>query len=410
MKLKLSLALLCFVCLCACNRPPKTCKNVCPEGQQQRPLPDCSCFTPPPPPLVKADEDLQLKLFRAAFENDVAFIQDQLNKNIDVNSPIGVSKEANFLSFRAGLTKCPLLFDNITKYTNDLTMLFISLCSPKNEVFDLLLNARGIDVNIPTFSLTPYRVALITGDSYKIGALLKKGAQPDFTSSVNDLRRMLKAKNYDAAAVLMKYAEENGINVGEAFPTMASAIKEGNEKLITFLIDFGKMNPSDDNPETGRPYLLDIAMLGNQELLKTFVSAGAPIDSRDSKGLNAAMLVIRTQGEKGSGMVNFLLQNGLDPNSQDKQGNSLLVYAINTGSVPLVQKVLENGADVNLRNGRGRTPLFTSAESNNIEMVKLLLEYGANPKIKDKNGVTPALAAVQLGDMDIYDLLEAQGR
>ncbi len=410
MKLKISLALLCFVCLCSCNRPPKVCKNICSEGQQQRPLPDCSCFTPPPPPLVKADEDLQLKLFKAAFDNDAAFIQDQLNKNIDVNSPIGVGKEANFLSFRAGLTKCPLLFDNITKYTNDLTLLFISVCSSGNGVFDVLLNARGIDVNIPTFSITPYRAALLNGDSYKIGALLKKGAKPDFTSPANDMRRMLKAKNYDAAAVLMKYAEENGINVGESFPTMASAIKDGNEKLITFLIDFGKMNPSDDNSETGRPYLLDIAMLGSQDILKTFVSAGAPIDSRDSKGLNAAMLVIQTQGEKGAAMVTFLLQNGLDPNSQDTKGNSLLVYAINTGSVLLVQKVLENGADVNLSNAKGRTPLFTAAESNNIEIVRLLLEYGANPKTKDKNGVTPALAAVQLGDMEIYDLLEAQKR
>ena len=47
------------------------------------------------------------------------------------------------------------------------------------------------------------------------------------------------------------------------------------------------------------------------------------------------------------GMVKYLLENGADINSKDKDSNTALVFSSENGNLEIVKYLVENGADVN---------------------------------------------------------------
>lgn len=69
-----------------------------------------------------------------------------------------------------------------------------------------------------------------------------------------------------------------------------------------------------------------------------------------------------------------LLNLGLSVNSVNKNGDSLLMKAIRSGSLIVVHELLENGADVNYRSPSGETPLLCALETNNEEMIRALID------------------------------------
>ena len=83
------------------------------------------------------------------------------------------------------------------------------------------------------------------------------------------------------------------------------------------------------------------------------------------------------------GTVNFLLENGVDPNVSDSKGRLPLVHAAMGGYNPIVQALLEHGADPNAEDALGRTPLYVAlmpekGEGGDESLLELLLSYGAN--------------------------------
>lgn len=57
------------------------------------------------------------------------------------------------------------------------------------------------------------------------------------------------------------------------------------------------------------------------------------------------------------GVVNYLLQQGANPNVRDEDGKTPLHEACDIGSLPLVMALAEHGADINARDEDGETPL-----------------------------------------------------
>jgi ankyrin repeat protein len=75
--------------------------------------------------------------------------------------------------------------------------------------------------------------------------------------------------------------------------------------------------------------------------------------------------------------VKLLLERGVDPNTQDKDGDTPLHKAAYKGYVDVVKLLLEHGADPNIKNKSGITPLYWAVFRGHVEVVKLLLEHGA---------------------------------
>lgn len=81
--------------------------------------------------------------------------------------------------------------------------------------------------------------------------------------------------------------------------------------------------------------------------------------------------------ERGDGVaVIALLQRGMDVNTSDPAGNSLLMIAARHGNVELLEFLLGNRAGVNRRNRFGDTAMLLAAVKGNLDTVRLLKQHG----------------------------------
>jgi ankyrin repeat protein len=83
--------------------------------------------------------------------------------------------------------------------------------------------------------------------------------------------------------------------------------------------------------------------------------------------------------------LNELLLQGIDVNTFNDSGDSLLSVACGGSSLRYARKIVEllidHGADMNKYLPGGHTPLFKAVLANRPVVVKILLEKGANPNI-----------------------------
>lgn len=96
-----------------------------------------------------------------------------------------------------------------------------------------------------------------------------------------------------------------------------------------------------------------------------------------------------------------LVQKGMDVNTTDQEGNSLLMIAVRTDNAPLVDFLLQHRAGVGRRNRYGDDALMIAAYSGQLETVKKLVAAGA--EIQHPGWTALHYAAIQgLPDMAAY--------
>lgn len=90
-------------------------------------------------------------------------------------------------------------------------------------------------------------------------------------------------------------------------------------------------------------------------------------------------------------------------------GWSPLSYAAYNGHREIVDYLLKHGAEIDAKTENGSTALFFAARFGHLEVVELLLKNKADPKIANENGDTAVDWALKSDNTDIADLLRAAG-
>lgn len=88
-----------------------------------------------------------------------------------------------------------------------------------------------------------------------------------------------------------------------------------------------------------------------------------------------------------------------------------LSYAAYNGHLEIVDYLLKHGAEVNGKTGNGSTALFFASRFGHLEVVQLLLKNQADPTVENENGETAVDWALKSSNTDIEAILrEAGGR
>ncbi|MFN7173792.1 MAG: ankyrin repeat domain-containing protein [Thermaurantiacus tibetensis] len=97
-------------------------------------------------------------------------------------------------------------------------------------------------------------------------------------------------------------------------------------------------------------------------------------------------------------------------NTRDRDsGDTALHIVTRRRDAPWMRFLIESGADVNARDREGNTPLIVAAQSGFTDGIRLLAAFKANPNLTNARGQTALFRAVQLRDAAAVELLLAMG-
>ena len=129
------------------------------------------------------------------------------------------------------------------------------------------------------------------------------------------------------------------------------------------------------------------------------------LHSVDSDG-DTVLSIAALNGQ--TGVIDFLVENGVDVNHANNQGYSILSFAMKLDDAVRLS-LLQHGADINHAGDRGRTPLINAVLYNDEQTVGFLLEYDADADHVDDTGATALFYAASRGNMDIVKQLVEAG-
>ena len=99
------------------------------------------------------------------------------------------------------------------------------------------------------------------------------------------------------------------------------------------------------------------------KIFKEFIENGGNINEKQSKGLTALMLESQILGSYL--IIEALLKNGANPNIQDNDGKTALIYAAIHGNAVIIEELIERGAQINIKDNYGMTALMYACQIKN---------------------------------------------
>ncbi len=96
--------------------------------------------------------------------------------------------------------------------------------------------------------------------------------------------------------------------------------------------------------------------------------------------------------------VRIMIIRGADVNAQDRNGHTLLHFAVQSGRAELAEYLLSRKINPDIRNAKGATALHIAVEKKDMDMLDLLLDRGADPDLTDDRGWTVLDRLAEKGD------------
>lgn len=130
---------------------------------------------------------------------------------------------------------------------------------------------------------------------------------------------------------------------------------------------------------------------------------GMDVNTADKEGTTLLMIAARTNNAE---LVRFLLDNRVNTQRRNRFGDTALMLASLHGHVETARLMLERKVDPNIA---GWAPLHYAAFENRHEIVSLLIAAGAEINARAPNGWTALMLAAQRGHSETVRLLVGSG-
>ncbi len=187
-------------------------------------------------------------------------------------------------------------------------------------------------------------------------------------------------------------------------PPLTVAVQKNRLEAVRYLltqknIDFEKKDINSMTP------LIHAAAFGHEEVFDELVTAGADIN-QEKDGRSVLQFAV---ADNKLSIVKRLIKLKADLNHQNAKGQTALIIAIINKNEAMAQALIEAGADVNLKDQDGNTALMWATFGNNEVIVKKLIEKKADLNIQNKHGDTALILAVNKNHEAIAQDLIAAG-
>ena len=173
-------------------------------------------------------------------------------------------------------------------------------------------------------------------------------------------------------------------------------------------LEIGEYLLSHMPPDIPNQILLGMAAgfvrVGQTEMAERVIAkASGPLAHARAKSENSLLGVVIE--ERNEQMLRTLLDRGMSPGAQDKEGYAPLHVASSSNSDGTVEPLLQHGADINATTALGMTPVHVSVYRGNLETLSVLLKHQPDLTIRADDGSTPLVAAGCSGQLGAARLL-----
>lgn len=117
--------------------------------------------------------------------------------------------------------------------------------------------------------------------------------------------------------------------------------------------------------------------------VRMFIAKRVNVNQADPQGRTALSFAAELGNAQ---MAKELLDAGASPDQRDKQGNVALHWAANNGRIDAIKTLIAGHATVDAPDRQGITPLMSAIAQNQAASVKALLAGGADPHKTDFTG------------------------
>ena len=198
-------------------------------------------------------------------------------------------------------------------------------------------------------------------------------------------------------------------------PSTADTLETMEDHPIHFAADRGDLGAvqrfiteqpalMDRRDHDNRTPLLRAAYGGHAEMMEWLLDQGADPEAHDVYRWHA-LYIASHQGH--TALVSILLDRGFDINRRANHGMVPLMTAAVHGHVGVVELLLSRKEiEIDRQDNIGWTALYLASFNNHSEVIELLLRAGADPRISDNDGDTPLGVARNYSYEECIPLLE----
>lgn len=267
---------------------------------------------------------------------------------------------------------------------------------------NLCLDARNM------YGSTPLHEAALHGHESAAEALIEHGGNLVDTN-YGSATPLFLAVTYGKLSMVRLLLKHGGpqleIPGPQGLSTLHKAAEQGNEELVTTLLQAGALVASRDIH--GMTALHFAARRGYLAIARLLVQAGAFVHVKDSDGL-CPLDYAATGGY--TDLVAYLLETGGNMWHKGREAWTPLHRAARGGHTQTVSFFLDRDADVLAADFKGNIPLHLAVRSGSMATVRVLFEHNPNQKreqlfTRDKKGSTPRVVAFYTAHYDIHKYL-----
>jgi len=196
----------------------------------------------------------------------------------------------------------------------------------------------------------------------------------------------------------------------DADPSVASAKNDSGVSAVLMSVYTGRREIRDLLLARGASLELhDATAVGNLDRVKQLVGKNPSLSGSFSPDGFPVVALAAVFGHLD--VARYLAEHGADLNASATNGSgyNALTGAVASGRTDIVQWLLNNGADPNYRYGPGYSPLLTAAANGHLEIVKLLLAHGADLHATTNDGKSALALATERNHSFVADFLRNSG-